>query len=61
VIGALSKTQDVIIDGCNLDNSLGGVERCQEAVAGAFGAASECSSLVRQDVFQAALEVSIKL
>jgi hypothetical protein len=33
-----------------------GVERCQEAAAGAFGAASECSSLVRQDVFQAALE-----
>jgi hypothetical protein len=33
-----------------------GVERCQEAAAGAFGAASEYSSLVRQDVFQAALE-----
>ena len=38
-----------------------GVERCQEAAAGAFGAASECSSLVRQDVFQAALEVPINL
>jgi hypothetical protein len=33
-----------------------GVERCQEAAAGAFGAASDYSSLVRQDVFQAALE-----
>jgi hypothetical protein len=61
VIGALSKTQDGIIEYYNLENSLSGVERFQEAVEGAFGGGSECSSLVRQDVFQAALEVPINL
>src|SRR4029077_13110924 len=37
------------------------VECCEEAATGASGVASECTSLVRQDVFPAGLEVPINL
>jgi hypothetical protein len=61
VIGALSKTQDVI-ECCNLDNPLGGGGTIAKRLLQADSAQHRNrGTLVRQDVFQAALEVPINL